>query len=44
MVKRKLLRERFFPGYVLVKMVMTDDTWYVCAKYQGCYRICRSWV
>src|SRR3990167_11068388 len=27
--KRKKLRERIFPGYVLVEMVVTDDSWYV---------------
>ena len=30
-VKRKL-----FPGYVLVKMVMTDDSWYVVRNTRGC--------
>ncbi len=29
-VKRKL-----FPGYVLVKMVMTDDSWYVVRNIRG---------
>ena len=27
--KRKKVRERIFPGYVLVQMVVTDDSWYV---------------
>lgn len=27
--KRKTLRERIFPGYVLVNMIVTDDSWYV---------------
>jgi transcriptional antiterminator NusG len=27
--KRKKIRERIFPGYVLVEMVVTDDSWYV---------------
>ena len=31
MVERKL-----FPGYVLVKMVMNDDTWYVVRNTRGC--------
>lgn len=30
-VKRKL-----FPGYVLVKMVMTDETWYLVRNTRGC--------
>jgi len=27
--KRKTVREKIFPGYVLVKMFVTDDSWYV---------------
>lgn len=27
--KRKLVREKIFPGYVLVNMMVTDDSWYV---------------
>ncbi|MCD4704614.1 transcription termination/antitermination protein NusG [bacterium] len=27
--KRKTVRERIFPGYVLVQMMVTDDSWYV---------------
>lgn len=27
--KRKVVTEKLFPGYVLVEMVMTDDSWYV---------------
>ncbi|MFH1712820.1 MAG: transcription termination/antitermination protein NusG [Candidatus Jacksonbacteria bacterium] len=27
--KRKKVRERIFPGYVLVEMIVTDDSWYV---------------
>ncbi len=27
--KRKKVRERIFPGYVLVEMAVTDDSWYV---------------
>jgi len=27
--KRKVVEERLFPGYVLVEMVVTDDSWYV---------------
>ena len=30
-VERKL-----FPGYVLVKMVMTDDSWFVVRNIRGC--------
>ncbi len=27
--KRKLIREKIFPGYVLLEMIVTDDSWYV---------------
>lgn len=27
--KRKVIEERIFPGYVLVEMIVTDDSWYV---------------
>ncbi|MCD6096853.1 transcription termination/antitermination protein NusG [bacterium] len=27
--KRKVVREKIFPGYVLVEMIVTDDSWYV---------------
>ena len=27
--KRKTVEERIFPGYVLVEMIVTDDSWYV---------------
>lgn len=27
--KRKIITEKIFPGYVLVEMLVTDDSWYV---------------
>jgi transcriptional antiterminator NusG len=27
--KRRTIEERLFPGYVLVEMIVTDDSWYV---------------
>ncbi len=27
--KRKIMTEKIFPGYVLVEMLVTDDSWYV---------------
>jgi transcriptional antiterminator NusG len=27
--KRKVVEEKVFPGYVLVEMIVTDDSWYV---------------
>lgn len=33
--KRKLTKKKVFPGYVLVEMVMTDDSWYVVRNTPG---------
>lgn len=27
--KRKIVEEKIFPGYVMVQMIVTDDSWYV---------------
>ncbi|MBD3300569.1 MAG: transcription termination/antitermination protein NusG [Candidatus Moranbacteria bacterium] len=27
--KRKVIKERIYPGYVMVEMIVTDDSWYV---------------
>src|SRR3989339_2215445 len=27
--KRKIVEEKIYPGYVLVDMIVTDDSWYV---------------
>lgn len=27
--KRRMVEEKIYPGYVLVKMIVTDDSWYV---------------
>ncbi|MCR4728209.1 MAG: transcription termination/antitermination protein NusG [Lachnospiraceae bacterium] len=32
---RKTKQKKMFPGYVLVKMVMNDDTWYVVRNTRG---------
>lgn len=29
--KKKVVKKKVFPGYVLVEIVMTDDSWYVVA-------------
>lgn len=34
--KRKEVERKVFPGYVLVKMVMTDESWYVVRNIRGC--------
>lgn len=33
--KQKITLKKKFPGYVLVKMVMTDDSWYVVRNTRG---------
>lgn len=33
--EKKVLRKKF-PGYVLVKMVMTEESWYVVRNIRGC--------
>ena len=32
---QKEYERKIFPGYVLVKMVMTDETWYIVRNIQG---------
>ena len=34
--KKKEVERKTYPGYVLVKMVMTDDSWYVVRNTRGC--------
>ncbi|MBR2782207.1 MAG: transcription termination/antitermination factor NusG [Oscillospiraceae bacterium] len=31
----KTIERKIFPGYVLVKMIMTDETWYVVKSVRG---------
>src|SRR5690625_4218893 len=33
--RKKLTKKKFFPGYVLAEMVMTDDSWYVVRNTPG---------
>ena len=33
--EKKLVTRKIFPGYVLIKMVMTDDTWYIIRNTTG---------
>ena len=34
--QKKEVERKIFPGYVLVKMVMTDDSWFVVRNTRGC--------
>lgn len=33
--KQKIIQKKIFPGYVLVKMFMTDESWYVVRNTRG---------
>ena len=33
--KRKIVKRKVFPGYVLVEMTLTDDSWYVVRNTPG---------
>lgn len=33
--KKRIVKKRIFPGYVLVEMVMSDDSWYVVRNTPG---------
>lgn len=33
--KKKIIKRKVFPGYVLVEMIMTDDSWYVVRNTPG---------
>lgn len=33
--KKKTIREKVFPGYLLIKMILNDDTWLVVRTTQG---------
>lgn len=34
--KRREVQRKLFPGYVMVKMVMTDESWYIVRNTRGC--------
>ncbi len=34
--KTKEVERKLFPGYVIVKMVMTDESWYAVRNIRGC--------
>ncbi len=34
--KSKTIERKTYPGYVLVKMIVTDDSWYVVRNTRGC--------
>ena len=34
--KSREVERKLYPGYVLVKMIMTDETWYLVRNTRGC--------
>lgn len=34
--KKREVERKIFPGYVLVKMILTDESWYVVRNIRGC--------
>ena len=34
--KSKQAEHKTYPGYVLIKMIVTDDSWYVVRNTRGC--------
>ncbi len=34
--QRREVERKIFPGYVLVKMIMSDDSWFVVRNVRGC--------
>lgn len=34
--QKKTVQRKLFPGYVFIKMVMTDETWHVVRTTRGC--------
>jgi transcriptional antiterminator NusG len=33
--KEKIIQRKIFPGYVVIKMIMTDESWYVVRNTRG---------
>ena len=34
--KKKEVERKIFPGYVMIKMIVTDESWYVVRSIRGC--------
>ena len=34
--KKRDVERKIFPGYVIIKMVFTDETWYIVRNIRGC--------
>ena len=33
--KKKVVQHKIFPGYVIIKMIMTDESWYIVRNTRG---------
>lgn len=33
--KKRVIKRKLYPGYILVEMVITDETWYLCREMPG---------
>lgn len=33
--KKRIVERKIFPGYVMIKMIMTDDSWYIVRNSRG---------
>lgn len=42
--QKKEVERKLFPSYVLVKMILTDDSWYVVRNIRGVTGLCRPWL
>lgn len=40
--KEKIRQRKVFPGYVLIKMIVTDESWYVVRNTKRSYWVCRT--
>ena len=34
--KKRVVERKIFPGYVIIKMILTDETWYIVRNIRGC--------
>ena len=42
--KRKTVEEKIYPGYVLLEMIVTDDSWYVVRNTPNVTRFVGAWT
>lgn len=41
--QRKIKTKKMFPGYVIIKMIVTNESWYLVRNTQGVTRLCGTW-